>query len=168
MTESVFIGVGSNIDKFDNICAAIEALDKSFAPIRVSPVYETPAVGFDGPNFHNLVIGFKTGQSPGEVYQRLRDIESSRNRVRTGEQFDSRTLDLDLLLYGEQCIVNESFRIPHDDVLRYAFVLKPLVDLSPGLKHPVLGIALRELWCSFKPDKARELVDVSAQYQVCS
>jgi 2-amino-4-hydroxy-6-hydroxymethyldihydropteridine diphosphokinase len=168
VTESVFVGVGSNIDKLDNIRAAIETLDKSFAPIRVSPVYETLAVGFDGPNFHNLVIGFKTCRTPAEIYQCLRDIESSRHRVRTGEQFVSRTLDLDLLLYGEQCMVNELFRIPHDDILRYAFVLKPLLDLSPGLKHPVLGIALRELWRSFKPDKTRDLVDVSAQYQVCS
>ena len=77
----------------------------------------------------------------------LKAIEDRNGRLRSGPRFSARTLDLDLLLYDD--LVLETPRIPRDEILRYAFVLRPLAELDPQLVHPVTGRSMAELWAEF-------------------
>ena len=149
----VYIGIGSNIDKHLHIPQVIEELRAEFGEITVSPVYQTTAVGFEGEDFYNLVVGLNTRQTPQEMFRYLRALEAVHDRKRTGgNQYIARTLDLDQLLYDDQQIDDGTLNIPHDDVVRYAFVLKPLADIAPDLIHPVLQKSMQVLWQEFDQD----------------
>jgi 2-amino-4-hydroxy-6-hydroxymethyldihydropteridine diphosphokinase len=141
-----FVSVGSNIDKELNIRSALLSLQQEFGELLVSKVYENPAVGFEGEDFHNLVIGFDTDRSPIDVAQVLRRIENQHGRTRAEARFAPRTLDLDLLLYGDLVMNRGGLKFPRDEITRYAFVLGPLVELAGDMIHPKLGMPLKELW----------------------
>ena len=143
----VFVSAGSNIDPRANVETACKALKQHYGELELSPLYQSPAEGFSGPDFLNLVAGFGTTESPGEIRQRLAGLEAQAGRDRSGGKFSSRTLDLDLLLYGDR--IDASLKLPHPDIECYAFVLKPLADLAPDLRHPVTGATLSQLWRSF-------------------
>ena len=146
----VYIGIGSNIDKHLHVPRVIEELQAEYGEVTVSPIYQTTAVGFEGEDFYNLVVGINTRQTPQEMFEYLRALEAAHDRRRTsGNQFIARTLDLDQLLYDDQQIENEKLSIPHDDIIRYAFVLKPLADIAPDLIHPVLQKSMQLLWQEF-------------------
>ena len=142
----VFVSVGSNIDKEANIRSALLSLRKEFGELRISKVYQNPAVGFTGEDFHNLVIAFDTERSPVEVAQVLQNVEGEHGRTRAEVRFASRTLDLDLLLYGDLVMNHEGLKLPRDEITCYAFVLGPLVELAGDMIHPQLGVPLKELW----------------------
>ncbi len=143
----VFVSAGSNIDPRANLEAACGALKQHYGELELSPLYQSPAAGFSGPDFLNLVASFRTPEPPGEVRGRLAALEAAAGRDRSAGKFSSRTLDLDLLLYGDR--VDAALKLPHPDIERYAFVLKPLADLAPDLRHPVAAATLSELWRSF-------------------
>ena len=143
----VFVSAGSNIGPRANLEAACAALKQCYGELELSPLYRSPAAGFSGPDFLNLVAGFRTDEAPGEIRRRLAELEVGAGRDRSGGKFSSRTLDLDLLLHGDR--VDASLKLPHPDIERYAFVLKPLADLAPDLRHPVAGATLAELWAAF-------------------
>lgn len=146
----VYVGIGSNIDKQHHILEVIEELSEQFSSLEVSPIYESSAEGFEGDDFYNLVVEFETELSPTEVYQVLRHIESSHGRQRlSGNQFVARTLDLDQLLYNDLEIDDGYVSIPNQDILDYAFVLKPLVDIARDVQHPTLKVPLSQLWQEF-------------------
>ena len=144
---SVFVGAGSNIHPRANLEAACRGLKERYREIELSPLYRSPAAGFSGPDFLNLVVGFRTEEAPAEIVERLAELEADAGRDRSAGKFSSRTLDLDLLLYGD--LIDASLKLPHPDIQRYAFVLKPLADLAPELRHPATGATLAELWRSF-------------------
>jgi len=143
MTE-VLVGFGSNIEPEANLRSALERLDREFGPLRVSGVYRSPALGFAGPDFLNLVVLFDSTAGPAAVEALLSTVERAGGRDNKGGR--SRTLDLDLLIYGAR--VDASQRLPRDDVLRYPFVLAPLVELVPELRHPVTGVRLADAWAA--------------------
>jgi len=143
----VFVSAGSNIDPRANLETACGALQQYYGELDLSPLYQSAAEGFSGPDFLNLVAGFETTESPGEIRKRLAELEAQSGRDRSGGKFSSRTLDLDLLLHGER--IDASLKLPHPDIEDYAFVLKPLADLAPDLRHPLSGATLAELWRSF-------------------
>ncbi|WP_078121075.1 2-amino-4-hydroxy-6-hydroxymethyldihydropteridine diphosphokinase [Thiosocius teredinicola] len=142
----VWVSIGSNIDRENNIRGALTELRHSFGDVIVSPVYETPAVGFCGDAFFNLVVGFDTELPPARLHQLMREIEARHGRERSSPKFSSRTLDLDLLTYGD-AVTNEGGKVlPRDEITRYAFVLAPLVDVAGDELHPELRETYRSLW----------------------
>lgn len=148
MTE-VFVSVGSNVDPARHVRAGVEALRRRFGALRVSTVYQCPAVGFSGDDFYNLVLAFDTREDPHAVARALHEIEAAMGRRRGGPRFASRTLDLDLILHGDTVLHERGLELPRPDILRYAFVLRPLAELAPGLRHPVDGRSYAELWSAF-------------------
>lgn len=159
--SEVFVGLGSNVEPESHIRSALDRLRDRFGPLTVSPVYRNPAVGFDGDDFLNLVVGFDTDRSVGDVALALAEIEAEHGRARDDAKFAPRTLDLDLLVYGD--IVSgagERPVLPREEILDRAFVLKPLADIYPEGLHPAAGASFRELWTRF-PKDGIELEEVS-------
>jgi 2-amino-4-hydroxy-6-hydroxymethyldihydropteridine diphosphokinase len=146
----VFVGVGSNIDRERSIRAGVAELGARFGTLDLSPVYENPAVGFTGGSFYNLVAAFETELSPAAVDGVLHDIEERHGRRREAASFAPRTLDLDLLLYGDLVDRQGAPRLPRDDIDRYAFVLRPLADIAGNMRHPVTGRTFRQMWTEFR------------------
>lgn len=144
-----FISIGSNIDKDIHIPSCLNALAGHFGQISCSSLYESAPVGFSGESFHNAVVQFESELPAEEVANILRQIEHDHGRLRSGQKFSSRTLDLDLILYGEQVISDDQLQIPRDEIERYAFVLEPLAEIAPELKHPISGLTYRQLWQRF-------------------
>jgi 2-amino-4-hydroxy-6-hydroxymethyldihydropteridine diphosphokinase len=144
-----YISIGSNIDKETHIPSSLNALGKLFGDLVVSSIYETEPVGFVGDKFHNLVVQFESELSAKEVAKLLRHIELDHGRSRESQKFSARTLDLDLILYGEQVISDGRLRIPRDEIERYAFVLEPLAEIAAEAKHPITGQSYGQLWQDF-------------------
>lgn len=148
MMVRAYVGIGSNIEPRTHLPRALALLDGRFGPLTVSPVYACPAVGFDGPAFLNLVVGFDTDADPPALAQGLHCIEAHCGRDR-GVRSASRTMDLDLLLYGDMVSDTPGVRLPRADILRYAFTLRPLADIAPDARHPTDGRTYAELWAVF-------------------
>lgn len=145
---SVYVSIGSNIDRERNIRSAVIALKQHFGTITLSSVYETQAQGFSGDPFYNLVAGFETSLNVDAINAVLHEIENQHGRRRAEQKFSSRTLDLDLLLYDD--LILEGQKIPRDEITRYAFVLLPLVEIAPDLVHPKYQLTMNKLWNDFK------------------
>ncbi|WP_456416458.1 2-amino-4-hydroxy-6-hydroxymethyldihydropteridine diphosphokinase [Thiolapillus sp.] len=143
-----WISAGTNVDPEANLRAAIASLRREFGELLLSPVYQTRAVGFEGDDFLNMVVGIDTGLPPHRLRARLREIETRQGRVRGEEKFAPRSIDLDLLTWGD--LVDEAAGIPRDEILRYAFVLKPLADVAGAEKHPGAGHSYQQLWRRFQ------------------
>ncbi len=153
MSRRVTVSLGSNIDAERNIRAAVRALRARYGALTVSPVYQTEAVGFDGDDFLNLVVSFETDEPVQEVAAGLKDIEDTLGRDRSQPRFSARRIDLDLLTYGDA--ISEEPQLPRDEILKNAFVLKPLADIHGDMKHPLTGLSLAEHWRRMAPEAAR-------------
>lgn len=158
----VYISIGSNIDREHNIRSAVAALHAHFGELILSGVYESAAFGFEGDPFLNLVVGFDAGDME-HVTHILRDIEQTHGRQRSDKKFSSRTLDLDLLLYGDSDLHEQGIDVPRDEITRYAFVLGPLAEIAPTAQHPTLKQTYLTLWQAFTkqhPAEAGSIVRV--------
>lgn len=139
LSHRVFISVGSNIEPETHVLSACETLCSLLSDAVVSPIYQSPAVGMDGPDFLNCVVGGLTRLSPAQLVRSLKDIEDDHGRVRDKGSFSDRTLDLDMLLFDQMEIMSEEFTLPRPEVYTSAFVLQPLVDLAAHGLDPVSG-----------------------------
>lgn len=145
----VYVSIGSNIRREQNIRAGVADLAARFGPLLLSSVYESEAVGFVGASFYNLVAGFDTVLTPQQVAAGLRAIEEAHGRERGGPRFSSRTLDIDLLLYDDLVLHEGTLEIPRKEITQNAFVLWPLAEIAPQLRHPELGVSYAALWEAF-------------------
>ncbi|WOX06981.1 2-amino-4-hydroxy-6-hydroxymethyldihydropteridine diphosphokinase [Microbulbifer pacificus] len=143
---TVYLSLGSNIDREKNLSAGLDALVETFGDLRMSQVYESEAVGFDGDNFYNLVAAIESDLPVGELALRLRNIEDANGRVRSGPKFSARTLDIDILTYDDLTGEVDGVKLPRGEILKNAFVLLPLSELAPDLVHPVQGKSYQQLW----------------------
>lgn len=155
-----YLGLGSNVDARANIDSAIAALRVSFGEVALSPLYRAPAVGFAGDDFINLVARIETALGPLELKAFLHDLEDRHGRDRSRPRFSDRTLDIDILLYDDLYLLSPLLEIPRDEILTAAHVLRPLADLAPHLRHPVLRRSIDDLWRAFPGDRAGlEVID---------
>ena len=145
----IFLSLGSNINPEIHIPAAVAELEQLFGPLRISSTYETASVGFEGPPFHNLVMAFHSDRDPREIARNLRQLEERHGRTRQSQKFSSRTLDVDLILYGDKIFGDPDLRLPREEITRYAFVLEPLAEIAPERTHPLSGKSYRQLWAEF-------------------
>jgi len=141
-----FISIGSNIDKEIHIPSSINALKKQFGETVCSSLYETEAVGFEGDDFHNLIVQFSSGLEVKAIAKILRQIELDHGRTRDSRKYAARTLDLDLILYGNLILTDGRLQIPRDEIEKYAFVLEPLAEIAPKTLHPISHKSYSQLW----------------------
>lgn len=155
----IYLGLGSNINPEEHIPAGIESLKTLFAAVQVSPIYLSPAFGFEGDDFHNLVVIAETDLSAEHVIEQLRELEFQHGRPQNAEKYSSRTLDIDLLMYGD--FVGEvcGYQIPRNDIYKFDFVLRPLADLVPAESAPGSSETFAELW--------QAMADASELQEVC-
>lgn len=144
-----YISIGSNINKDEHVPASLLALEQNFGELSISSIYESEPVGFIGDIFYNLVVGFDSDLEVKAVAKQLRQIELDNGRTRDSRKFAARTLDLDLILYGDLIVNDGRLQIPRDEIEHYAFVLEPLAEIAPTLKHPVSRLSYAELWQQF-------------------
>lgn len=149
----VYVSAGSNVAPEDNLRLACRELRSRFGSIDLSSVYRSQPVGFAGDDFLNLVLRFRTDESPANIIAELERLHGLAGRVRGSARFAPRTLDLDLLLYGSAVLPEPPIRVPREDISEYAFVLGPIAELAPELRHPLTGETMAGMWANF--DKRR-------------
>lgn len=155
---TVYIALGSNLDNpVQQLQLAVENLKKFANNLVVSPFYGSKPLGpQDQPDYVNAVAKFETDLPPLALLDKLQQIENEQGRVRL-RRWGERTLDLDILLYGNELIQNERLTIPHYDMHHREFVIVPLYDLSPDLILPN-GTPLSDLYSTFQ---AHQMVKIT-------
>lgn len=149
----IYVSIGTNIDREANLRAGVTELRRRFGELLLSSVYESEAVGFSGDPFYNMVAGFDSDEPLEVVVDELHAIEDRHGRRREGPRFSSRTLDIDLLLYGDRVVDEGKLQLPRDEITKHAFVLWPLAEIAPQERHPVLGETYEALWHNFDRNK---------------
>ncbi len=144
-----YISVGSNIDRERNVTASLDALSAAYGELRLSSVFESDPVGFEGDPFYNLAVGLDTPQTVGVLAEALRKIEDDCERRRDAPRFSSRTLDLDLLTYDDVVGVVDGVALPRAEITKNAFVLCPLAEIAGTELHPITHKSYAELWRHF-------------------
>lgn len=144
-----YISIGSNIEREKNVRSGLIALEKYFGNLVVSSLYESEAIGFTGDLFYNLIAGFNSTLDVNIIAKQLREIELMHGREHNCQKFSARTLDLDLILYGDLIIHDGRLQIPRNEIERYAFVLEPLAEIAANLQHPISKKNYRDLWSKF-------------------
>jgi len=153
----VYLSLGSNAEPVRYLNAALDALRERFGTLDVSPAYRSAAVGFEGAEFINLAVGLNTDLSPKALNDWLHALEDRNGRRRDVPRYADRTLDIDIVLYDDLVTQGPGhLDIPRKE-LRHAFVLKPIADIAPQLRHPVNGRTMEELWAAF-PAESEPLV----------
>ena len=161
---TVFLGVGSNIERERYIVAGLDALQGIFGELALSSVYDSVAIGFDGQSFLNLVVQAETNLGVGKLARQLRHIEVEHGRPAHATRFSSRQLDIDILTYDDQVGLIDGVELPRGEILENAFVLCPLAELAPQALHPVVGQSYSELWKGY--DRAgQSLVRVAFEWR---
>lgn len=148
--KTVYVALGSNLnDPLNQLKQAVKSLQKFAINLEISPFYGSKPVGpQDQPDYVNAVAKFETNLTALELLDKLQHIENQQGRVRLC-RWGERTLDLDLILYGNEQIQNERLTVPHIEMKNREFVIVPMFDLSPELVLP----------------SGEKLADIYVQYQ---
>jgi 2-amino-4-hydroxy-6-hydroxymethyldihydropteridine diphosphokinase len=157
--KTVYLSLGSNIgDRANHLRQAIGQLNAAgIKVVRVSPAYETEPVDYTGQRwFLNLVMEAETELFPRPLLARIARIERALGRIRAAPK-GPRTIDIDILLYGQARMRTTELEIPHPRMAERRFVLAPLADLAPDLRHPVSGRTIRELLENLEGQRVRRV-----------
>lgn len=160
MGHRAIIGLGSNLgDRKGQIECAIRELSKFGEVKLISSLYETEAWGYDSSNaYYNACVELITERSPGRLLTDLLDIETAMGRDRPGDGYSDRNIDLDILFYDKVVLDTVDLSIPHPQMAKRNFVLEPLNEIAPNLRHPKLNKTINELLIlSLDPTKARRI-----------
>jgi 2-amino-4-hydroxy-6-hydroxymethyldihydropteridine diphosphokinase len=145
----VYVAIGSNINPEENIGKAARELRSLFPDARFSSWYRNRAVGFDGDDFVNGVVGFTTDLPLRAVTERLHAIEALCGRPRNAPRWAPRAMDLDVLLYDNVVCAEPTMTLPRPDLLKRPYMLGPLAEIAPEVVHPTAGLTIGELWQRF-------------------
>jgi 2-amino-4-hydroxy-6-hydroxymethyldihydropteridine diphosphokinase len=145
----VFVAAGSNVEPERNLAKAAAALAQEFPDIELSSWYRNKAVGFEGDDFINFVVGFTTDLPVHDVVAKLRAVEALCGRPPGAPKWAPRSMDLDILLYGDMVHEEPGLKLPRPDLLKRPFMLGPLAELAPDLRHPTADATIGELWQRF-------------------
>jgi 2-amino-4-hydroxy-6-hydroxymethyldihydropteridine diphosphokinase len=152
------LSIGSNLgDRLGNCRRAIEWLNQAenVENLLVSSAWETEPVGKqDQPRFINLAVVLETGLSPHRLLDLCQDIENRMGRVRN-ERWGPRLIDLDLLLVDETVVRDERLNLPHARMHERRFVLAPLAEVAPGMRHPERNMTVDEMLSALEPSGPR-------------
>lgn len=146
---TVFLSLGSNMNREKHIGGALDALSTLFGTLRISKVYESESVGFIGDHFINLAVAIETSMPVGVLSACLKNIEDQHGRDRSAAKFAGRSLDIDILTYDDTCGVIDNILLPREEILKNAFVLQPMVDIAPDTLHPVVKRSYTQLWANY-------------------
>jgi 2-amino-4-hydroxy-6-hydroxymethyldihydropteridine diphosphokinase len=144
----VYIALGGNIEPAVRLTEAARALKARFPDVRFSACYRNAAVGFEGADFLNAAAEFSSELSVVEVLQALHAIEALCGRSRNDPKFGPRAMDMDLLLYGDQVGSGPGYTLPRPDLVRQAYMLGPMAELAPQVRHPLAGQSIASLWAA--------------------
>jgi 2-amino-4-hydroxy-6-hydroxymethyldihydropteridine diphosphokinase len=145
----VYLSLGSNQEPHRYLRVALDELRTRFGELDISPAYRSAAVGSDGADFINLAVGMDTDLSPLALNDWLHALEDRHGRRRDVPRYADRTLDVDIVLYDDLVTQGPGhLDIPRKE-LKHAFVLKPMADIAPELRHPVNGRTMAQLWAAF-------------------
>ncbi len=160
----VYLGLGANLgDRLANLQRAIQALPPAVKVVRASSIYETEPWGYhDQPAFLNQVLEGSTDLSPGDLLQHLKGIERELGRQPTF-RYGPRLVDLDILLYGDQVVDLPELAIPHPRLAERAFVLVPLAELAPDLRHPASRQTVRAMLSQLDTAGVRKFSSVAGE-----
>ncbi|MBK6351348.1 MAG: 2-amino-4-hydroxy-6-hydroxymethyldihydropteridine diphosphokinase [Proteobacteria bacterium] len=153
-TTTVYVAAGSNVAPLANLRRALDVLDRHFAPLTVSRAYANAAVGFDGDDFINLVLGFQTRLTVQRVIERLHEAETACGRERLAPKWAPRTMDLDILLFGNTVCAEPALMLPRPDLLKRPYMLGPAAEIAPETVHPIERRTLGELWRDMQATQA--------------
>jgi 2-amino-4-hydroxy-6-hydroxymethyldihydropteridine diphosphokinase len=144
----VFLGIGGNIgNKSENFNRVHHVIEQKLGKItQLSSIYETPPWGFSSDdNFWNQVVVIETKFEAEELLWRINEIEDDFGRIREGDGYSSREMDIDILYFEDVFIETKTLTIPHPRIQERRFVLVPLVEIAPDFKHPLLRLTNSEL-----------------------
>ena len=160
----VFVSVGSNVDPETNVRQAVRLLQRELGIRAISTFYRTPALKRPAdPPFVNGVIEVGDAFGPLEVKKQLRQIEQALGRERTADRFAPRTVDLDLIIYGDEAMSSGELTLPHPDIVERPFVAIPLLELAPDLILPDSRRSLRSVVSSLAPYPMTPLEELTRQ-----
>jgi 2-amino-4-hydroxy-6-hydroxymethyldihydropteridine diphosphokinase len=148
----VFVAAGSNVEPERNLARVCAEIAHIWPDAIFSRAYRNAAVGFEGPDFINLVVGFSAAQPLELVIDRLRGIETNCGRPRYAPKWASRTMDLDVLLFGDRIEKTSEYTLPRPDLLKRPYMLGPLAEIAADVVHPTAGQTIGELWAQFDRD----------------
>jgi 2-amino-4-hydroxy-6-hydroxymethyldihydropteridine diphosphokinase len=144
-----YVSGGSNLDAEQNLLLAARELKSSYPGARFSRVVRNAAIGFEGPEFLNFVVELPVQGEPGALKAELERIEGVCGRPRYAPKWAPRTMDLDILLFGDAVLDLPGLVVPRPQLLNWAFMLGPLAEIAPEARHPTAGRTIGALWQAF-------------------
>lgn len=148
---TAYLSLGSNIDRRQHISSGIEHLKDTFGALEMSSVYESESVGFDGDRFYNMIVKIECDLTLVALSKCLKQIEDDNGRERVGPRFSSRTLDIDIVCFGDLTGIHNEIELPRPELYYNAFVLLPMAERAPDKVDPKSGSTFNQLWNQTKP-----------------
>lgn len=170
IVRTTYLSLGTNLgNKLENLQEAIDLIDEEIGKIKkISSVYKSASWGFESDDFYNICIEVSTALNPENLLNTIAKIEQKQGRIRNSEEgYKARTIDVDILLYGNEIIISKDLIIPHKEMLKRKFVLAPLAEIAPNLIHPIEKQRIEKCLDNSMDSSAIEIIEPTLKIPVC-